>query len=476
MNIFKIYKEERWLALGVFLYTLMLNVLVIIKYYDRFTKLSDNYRSLFVKTFHISGFDPLTYEVVSKWTTSYNIYRHPLLAFFMYIPCQINQGLIMLTGHNCVQFVVAVILMFCTFYSALFLYRIFRSVIEICCIDAILLTAFYFSFAYIMLSISVPDHFCFSMFMLILILYLSGMKIRAKQTFTKCQMVLIFFITAGISLNNGIKLFLADLFTKEKYFWKIKNLFLVVFIPSIFICSIAFVEWQYFEKPKVLARDAAIKKRALSVNNKMFIMFKDTTSLSDPLAIKKEFGHLLRRKAYEKYIYDHRQPWNLHKGKPLGKNKFSRWTDVSTPRVPTIIENLFGESIMLHQDFLLQDTLCSRPVILNYRYVINYILEFIIILLFVIGIRLGIMDRFMWLVMSFFAFDIFIHLVLGFGINEIYIMGAHWLFVLPIIISYIFKTFSDRIYLLNIMRTCILILLIFLYTWNISLYINYLSI
>lgn len=59
INIFKIRKEERWLALGVFLYTLMLNVLVIIKYYDRFSKLSKNYRSLFVKTFHISGYDPL---------------------------------------------------------------------------------------------------------------------------------------------------------------------------------------------------------------------------------------------------------------------------------------------------------------------------------------------------------------------------------------------------------------------------------
>ena len=62
-------------------------------------------------------------------TTEYNVYRHPLLAFFMYIPNQINQGLMMLTGINCVQFVVGAILVFCAFYSFIFLYRIFREVI-----------------------------------------------------------------------------------------------------------------------------------------------------------------------------------------------------------------------------------------------------------------------------------------------------------------------------------------------------------
>ena len=173
-NIFKIRKEERWLALGVFLYTLMLNALVIIKYYDRFTRLSNNYRNLFVKTFHISGYDPLTYEVVSKWTTSYNIHRHPLLAFFMYIPNQINQALIMLTGHNCVQFVVAAILVFCAFYSFIFLYRIFREVLDLQRFDASALTIFTFSFAYVMVASMVPDHFIMSMFILIMTLYISG--------------------------------------------------------------------------------------------------------------------------------------------------------------------------------------------------------------------------------------------------------------------------------------------------------------
>ena len=139
-NIFKIKHEERWTALVAFLAITALNVLCIIKYFDRFSQLTDNYKKLFVGTFHISGFDPITYCVVSDWYTSYNIYRHPLLAFFMYIPYQINQGLIMLTGLNWAQIIVAAILIFCSFYAFIFFYRIVREIVSLKRFDAILLS------------------------------------------------------------------------------------------------------------------------------------------------------------------------------------------------------------------------------------------------------------------------------------------------------------------------------------------------
>ena len=151
-DIFKIKKEERVSALAALIIACALNALTVIKYHSQFSQITDNYHKLFVKTFHVAGFDPLTYSIVSHWDTEYNVYRHPLLAFFMYIPNQINQGLMMLTGINCVQFVVGAILVFCAFYSFIFLYRIFREVIGTERFDANLLSAFYFSFAYVMVS------------------------------------------------------------------------------------------------------------------------------------------------------------------------------------------------------------------------------------------------------------------------------------------------------------------------------------
>ena len=90
-----------------------------------------------------------------------------------------------------------------------------------------------------------------------------------------------------------------------------------------------------------------------------------------------------------------KKPWNAHTGKPLAKEGFMKWTDVSTDRWQTTVHNFFGETIQIHQDYLLEDTLRSRPVIVKYRWWINYIAEFLIITLFIIGIWFGRKNRYL---------------------------------------------------------------------------------
>ena len=67
-DIFKIKREERWQALVALILFIVLNALTIIKYNSQFTQLSDNYHKLFVKTFHVAGFDPLTYAGTQSTT------------------------------------------------------------------------------------------------------------------------------------------------------------------------------------------------------------------------------------------------------------------------------------------------------------------------------------------------------------------------------------------------------------------------
>ena len=78
-------------------------------------------------------------------------------------------------------------------------------------------------------------------------------------------------------------------------------------------------------------------------------------------------------------------------------------------------------------------------MVVAYRSAVNYVVEALLVVLFAAGVWAGRRNRFLWLVMSFFAFDVFIHIVLGFGINEVYIMGAHWLFVMPLAIGFLMK-------------------------------------
>jgi hypothetical protein len=472
-DIFKIRKNERQPAGVALLYIVALNALMISKYADKFMVLSDNYRRLILKIFHVSGFDPLTYIVVSDWSTEYNIFRHPLLAFMMYVPYLINKGLMQLLGMNPMQFIVAAILIFCAFYAFVFLCRIFRDVIELSEVDAWLLGGLTYSFAFVMLSACVPDHFIMSMFMLILTLYVAGMKLKNGKPLARRHTILLFFLTAGVSLNNGIKVFLAHLFVNGKRFWRPANLLIVVILPSILIWGTARLEWRYYERPNYVARQQ--KKAEVEQRRKDMVAkaFKDTTSLKDTALIRAGIERIVAQKAEARQIKESKKAWKKNIGKPIANGEFSQWTDITTPRWASIVENLFGESIQLHTDYLLQDNLRNRPVIVRYRYVINYVVEAIIVLLFLLGIWYGRRSKFLWLAMSFWGFDMFIHVVLGFGLNEVYIMGAHWLFVLPIAMAYLFKAVEKHGRAVPL-RLLVMLLSAFLLIWNGYLLIDYL--
>lgn len=468
LRIFKIKGEERVPAVLILLFFAVLNASVIWLYADEFMPISNDHWQLFIRKFYVSGFDPITYCVLTDWTTGYNVYRHPLLAFFAYPLYLLNQLLTALTGVNCAQFVVALVLLFCTVYSYIFLYRIFREVIQLRQGDSLLLSALLFSFGYVTVSLSVPDHFGPSMFMLITALYLSGKCLNKARHLSVVQTVLLFVFTAGISLNNGIKIFLDALFVNGKRFFHPRYLLPAVLFPALLIWGFARWEYHQFVWPKEMERKARKARINSEKEHKAFIAFRDTAGISDSATLKRQFAKEMQRRAVAKYRADHKQPWNMHKGKPMGKGEFARWTDISTPRTATFVENLFGESLQLHEDELLGDTLRHRPIIVKYRWWINYLVEGMLVALFLAGIWFGRRSRFLWMALAGFFFDMGLHMGLGFGINEVYIMTAHWAFVIPISIGFLLKTTRQRwIRLLTAALTT------FLFVWNTVLYMEY---
>ena len=473
-GIFRIKKDERGMALAAALYAVVLNLLVILHYASLYTKVGEAYHQLFVRTFHISGFDPLSYAVVSQWEQAYNIYRHPLLAFFMLPAAQLNQALMAITGLNMAPFIVGGMLVFCAFYSILFLYRLMVQVIGVQRLDASLLSAFFMSMAYVMVSVSVPDHFCFSMFMLLLTLWVAGRKMQQGQPFTKWQTILFFIVTAGISLNNGIKIFMTNACVNGRKFWRPANLFLAIVLPSLLMWGAARMEWNHYERPSQYIKNQKRKAEVAAAHAKIAQAVRDTTHLTDTTAIKRAIQQAIKRQAHQQYVADHKQPWNRHKGQPMGKGEFTQWTDGTTSRWQSTVDNLMGESIQLHEDHLLQDTLRARPLFVSYRYALNYVVEGLVALLFLWGIWAGRHHRLLWLALSFWAFDMVIHMGLGFGLNEVYIMGAHWLFVIPIAYAYLLRQTATQRRWHRLLRTLLLVLTLFLFCWNFALYTHYL--
>ena len=447
-HIFKIQKEERWLALIIFALLTILNGLVIAKYNAPFTQITNDYYKNFIRHFCVSGFDPLTYWVLSDWSAAYNVYRHPLLAFYMYVPYLINMGLMKLTGYNCALYIAVIIQMFCAFYSMVFLYRIFREVIELGKWASHALTLLFFSFGYVMVSAIVPDHFVISMLLLILALYVSGRRMKNHHDFKIWQSVLYFLLTAGTSLNNGLKIFFSALFVNGKRFFRPKHLLLAVILPAGLLWGFCYWEYRTYVWPNEMARkEAKAKKEAAK---------KDSIQKAKQLAKEKT-----KKKRGPK------------QGAPLTKVGFMSWTDISTSRTESVVENLMGESIQLHPDYLLGDELRHRPMIVKYRYWWNYAVEGIISLLFLSGIWYGRKSKYLWLVLSYFALDMVLHIGLGFGINEVYIMTAHWIYALPIAMGFLVKNAPIRFrkYLVGIVAAIALYLIIY----NGSLIVGYFS-
>ena len=131
-------------------------------------------------------------------------------------------------------------------------------------------------------------------------------------------------------------------------------------------------------------------------------------------------------------------------GTPMMQGEFMRWTDISTSRLQSITENLFGESIQLHRDHLLEDIFGRRPVIVHYRWAINYVAEALLLLLFVAGLWVGRRNKLLLMALTFAAMDWALHVGLGFGLNEVYIMTAHWAYVIPISFAYLISTTKGK--------------------------------
>ena len=112
-------------------------------------------------------------------------------------------------------------------------------------------------------------------------------------------------------------------------------------------------------------------------------------------------------------------------------------------------------------------------MIVSYNHWYNYAVEAVIALLFVLGVWAGRRSRFMWLVMSYFALDMVLHIGLGFGINEVYIMSAHWIYAIPIAIAFLLKNVGRRRYQLAL-KGVLALLALWLWAWNVTLIVGYL--
>lgn len=443
MNIFKIQKEERIPSLIALLVFVLLNGLFFYKYSNLFLQAHHvSYWQLFAKTYHVSGFDAWSYIFMSNGKLYFEIPRHPLFAVILYPFYLINKELIATGDTNYAMIFMAILLIASAYYSFIFIYRVFREIIEVGKKDCLLLSAMLYSFGMVMVSMLVPDHFCWSLFLLTMTLYLAGKAMKEKKQLSAWTIGILSFLTGGVTLSNIAKTYLSAWFVNGKKVFAWKNMVAMI-LPAILLVGTAYLIYTEIREPQ-FHTDKKIEIKAHA---------KDTLQ-----AHKDSIHHA----------------WVLaHTGEPMKKEGFWKWTDMSTSRSDALIHNMMGESIQLHDSYLLDDMCVNRPTVVKYNYVFNYIIEGIVALLFILGIIVAVRHRFFLMALSWLALDICIHFVMGFGLNEMYIMACHWIFIIPISIAYMLKSLTPSRQ--TIVRGITLLLTLYLWVWNGYLVFSYMS-
>ncbi len=435
-NIFKVKKEERWLAFVMLAVFVTFNAMVIASHYHVYTMdAHGGFWSIFTKNFRISGYDCWSWITVSGGRIHFVTSRHPLYLTFLYPLYLLNDWLIQNVGYNFAVYFMAVIIVFSAFYAVLFMYRVFREVLELRRKDARLLTLLLFSFGHVLIPTMVPDHFVISLMLLSLTLYITGKKMKKGQLLTAWQSLVLTFFTAGMATSNGAKTLLAGLFTNGKKVFTVKFISIGVVLPLLLLLGIQQSQYYLLEVPQQ-AVVSHIESETLKKNP------------------QKVLEHKKQRDEWQR----------THLGQPVGDGVITKLMDVSTPRIPTIVENFFGESIQLHQRSLLKDVSWERPIFVEYNWSVNYIIEAFIVLLFIVGIVFSYKQRFFKMLLAWFACDLTLHLILGFAVTEVYIMTSGWAFIIPISYGYLLRQLSMK--WLKVMRVTLIMLTIYLWIYN----------
>ena len=443
-NIFKVKKEERWLAFAMLAVFVTFNAMVIASHYHLYTMdAHGGFWSIFTKNFRMSGYDCWSWITVSGGRIHFVTSRHPLYLTFLYPLYLLNDWLIQNVGYNFAVYFMAVIIVFSAFYAVLFMYRVFREVLELRRKDARLLTLLLFSFGHVLIPTMVPDHFVISLMLLSLTLYITGKKMKKGQLLTAWQSLVLTFFTAGMATSNGVKTLLAGLFTNGKKVFTCKFISIGVVLPLLLLLGIQQSQYYLLEVPQ----QAVVRH------------IESETLKKNP---QKVLEHKKQRDEWQR----------THLGQPVGDGVITKLMDVSTPRVPTIVENFFGESIQLHQRSLLKDVSWERPIFVEYNWSLNYIIEAFIVLLFIVGIVFSYKQRFFKMLLAWFACDLTLHLILGFAVTEVYIMTSGWAFIIPISYGYLLKRLSMK--WLKLMRVALIMLTIYLWIYNAGQTVYYL--
>lgn len=434
--IFKVRRGERLVAVAALLVFAALNALLIGSHWDMYTKplMHGGSWSVFLNRFEMSGYDCWSWLTLTEGRIDFQTIRHPLYLSFLYPMYWLNHWLMSWTGFNFAVLMIASVIVLCSTYAAVFFFRICREVLSLGGDTSALLTAMLFSFAHVIVPCMVPDHFAITLFLLMLTLYIAGKCMMKGRTLRVWQGFVLAFFCGGMASSNVVKMYLAGIFVNGCRFFRPRYLLVAVVLPVVLLLGIQAFQSATIERPLARKNERVVKANAHKINKERQAARERLMRANNMKRVSDDEHSLL-------YLFD-----------------------FSTPRLRTLADNYFGEGFQLHEQHVLGDELRSRPEFISYGFWGNYVVEAVIVLLFVLGIVCGVRHRFYLLALSWYGFDFLLNIVFGFAINEVYIMTSGWAFIIPLGLGYALKRLHGR--WRRALQALVLFLAVFLLAWN----------
>ena len=433
-------KEERPIAIVALIVFAALNALLIANHWQSFTRGAHvGFWSVFYNHLNMSGYDIFSLIFISCMRLHWNALRHPLFVVLLLPLFWINHQIMPPTEFNAAVLLMGALLVAADVWGAVLMHRLLRDVVEVNRMDAAFLTAMFYGFAHVMIATMVPDHFALSLPLLLLTLLIAGRRLKEGKPMKLWQSALLFFLTAGMTLTNGVKVALAAWFVNGRKVFSWRSILSFV-VPTLLLGAVYL--WQ---------KEAIIEPQEHNIKR------------IEAAVAKKDPARIAKLKEHDDFV-------KQQNGEALTKSvPLLEWSDMTTSRWQSAVNNLFGESLQLHRDYLLEDVQQTRPVFVEYRSAVNYIVEALVVLLLVAGAWIARREKFFLMVFSWFAFDMIMHMGFGFGLNEVYIMTAHWAFIIPIAAGYILRRKNSMA-----ARVLVAALTLWLWAYNAVIVIGYL--
>lgn len=418
----------------------------------------------FHKGFTFSGFDQYTYIILSEWRPLYELYRHPLLAVMMWPLSCLSEAL---ADEYKIRFAIYIVAVVWTLVSLLtwwLLYRLLRLRIGLGMSTSLLLCLFYYGFAYVMLASFVPDHMLLTQCLLITMIYVATAPQKGHRQgsgVAAWKSLLLYFVATGVTTTNGIKIWLMDMVAmmtdngrsrgygmqRHKPLWRrMLTRSCLYLIPTLLMGGLFLYQQQTVMKAEYDRQEEMSSKR----------IARDSLFAKQVRADSVRHQHELEGQ--------------------IGDSRFLAYTNTNIDRWPLLYENMLGEGLILHEEHLMEDTNVTenpRPLVVRYSHWWDYAAEACIVLLFVAALCCGFRERLLWIALMPMLFDMLLHIGLRFASADVYIMTAHWAFVIPLAIGIMIKKARTWPLLRIGLTVAIAALTAFLWWHNLALLLPY---